>query len=355
MNDLSSQHGDTESTGEDDDPCGTESDLSTDCTSYSDRWKSYFKFEDGYNETQYGIRSSNRDVSAETKYDSSGGTTYDLYISDSDINKFQNHQADVRNALDSSAGSGAPTSDETTPVDLTVGDAGTSTTLYSWDIEHGNVDVGGRVSGTLDDTNVPLLEYTSADWVDGGRAEVSCTSNFAGGAFAWSEVFAHVDVSGSRSAEVDIVFDGDWEANLFAALGSASFSIEGFVREVTSTGTNTIKTQEILERSQTTVSSNGSGLTDPQFYNPLWYNEGKLATDDSNVVPVSTIEPGKEYHIGIRVRADTETFTKGPGSGRVHVSDFSNETSHKKGNLNNTESGKKNFVELDHIQINWEQ
>jgi hypothetical protein len=355
------EHGETESRGENDESgCGSssssESSLSTNtCSSDdSDRWEAFFDFEDGYDETQYGIRSSEREVTAETKYDSSGGETYDIYLSDSYIDDFQDHIWDVRASLGFSAGDDPPTADETTPTNVTVGSRGTSTKLYESDIEYGNVDVGGRVSGVIDDSLIPLFEYVAGDWVSGGRAEVSCISNIGGGTFAWSEVFCHLDVSGDRSAEVDVIFRGSWEASMFAALGSTKFGVDGFVREVTDEGTSKIKQQELIEREQTILTNNGNGLTDPSYYNPLWYDEGSLSDDNSNVLPISNIEPGKEYHVGIRLRADTETFATGPCTARVHVSDFTNETENKKGALSSTLSDKQNFVDLDTIEIQWE-
>lgn len=359
------EHGEIESEGENDESgCGSssssESSLSTDiststCTSDdSDRWKAFFEFEDGYDETQYGIRSSEREVSVETKYDSSGGETFDIYLSDDYIDDFQDHIDDVRIALAFSAGDDPPTADETTPTSVTVGSRGTSTKLYESDIEYGNVDVGGRVSGVIDDSLIPFLEYVAGDWVSGGRAEVSCISNIAGGTFAWSEAFCHLDVSGDRSAEADVIFRGDWEASMFAALGSSKFGVDGFVREVTDDGTSRVKRQEFIEREQTILSNNGSGLTDPSYYNPFWYDEGSLSDNNNNVLPISNIEPGKEYHVGIRLRADTETFGTGAGTASVHVSDFTNETENKKGSLSSTPSDQQNFVDLDSIEIQWE-
>jgi len=296
-------------------------------------------------------------VTAETKYDSSGGETFDIYLSDDDIDDFRDHIDDVQIALAFSAGDHPPTADETVPENVTVGSRGTSTKLYDPNIEYGNVDIGGRVSGVLDDSLINFAEYAAADWLSGGRAEVSCTSNLAGGAFAWAEAFAHIDVSGNRSAEADIVFKGNWEASMFAALGSAKFGIDGFVREVTDDGTSRIKRQEIIEREEQILSNDGTSLTDPSYYNPFWYDEGGFSDNNNNIMPVSSIEPGKEYHVGIRLRADTETFTRGPGTGRVHVSDYENETDNKEGNLNkyNTNTNKQNYADLNTIEIRWEE
>ena len=368
IKDKADEHGETESQGENDESgCGSssssESSLSPNvststCTSDdSDRWKAFFEFEDGYDETQYGIRSSEREVTAETKYDSSGGETFKMYLSDDDIDDFRDHISDVRVSLGFSAGDDPPTADETTPTSVTVGSRGTSTKLYESDIEYGNVDIGGRVSGVLDDSLINFAEYAAADWLSGGRAEVSCTSNLAGGAFAWAEAFAHIDVSGNRSAEADIAFKGNWEASMFAALGSAKFGIDGFVREVTDDGTSRIKRQEIIEREEQILSNDGTSLTDPSYYNPFWYDEGGFSDNNNNIMPVSNIEPGKEYHVGIRLRADTETFTRGPGTGRVHVSDYENETDNKEGNLNkyNTNTNKQNYADLNTIEIRWEE
>jgi len=362
------EHGETESQGENDESsCGSssssESSLSPNaststCTSdNSDRWKAFFEFEDGYDETQYGIRSSEREVTAETKYDSSGGETFDIYLSDDDIDDFRDHISDVRIALASSAGDHPPTADETVPENVTVGSRGTSTKLYDSNIEYGNVDIGGRVSGVLDDSLINFAEYAAADWLSGGRAEASCTSNLAGGAYAWAEAFAHIDVSGNRSAEADIKFKGNWEASMFAALGSTKFGIDGFIREVTDEGTSRINRQEMIEREEQILSNDGTGLTDPSFYNPFWYDEGGFSDDNDNIMPISNIEPGKEYHVGIRLRADTETFTRGPGTGRVHVSDYENETDNKEGNLNkyNTSTNKQNYADLNTIEIRWEE
>ena len=368
IKDKADEHGETESQGENDESnCGSssssESSLSPNaststCTSdNSDRWKAFFDFEDGYDETQYGIRSSEREVTAETKYDSGGGKTFDIYLSDDDIDDFRDHIDDVRWALAFSSGDDPPTADETVPENVTVGSRGTSTKLYDSDIEYGNVDIGGQVSGVLDDSLINFAEYAAADWLSGGRAEVSCTSNLAGGAFAWAEAFAHIDVSGNRSAEADIAFKGNWEASMFAALGSAKFGIDGFVREVTDDGTSRIKRQEIIEREEQILSNDGTSLTDPSYYNPFWYDEGGFSDNNNNIMPVSSVEPGKEYHVGIRLRADTETFTRGPGTGRVHVSDYENETDNKEGNLNkyNTNTNKQNYADLNTIEIRWEE
>jgi hypothetical protein len=361
------EHGETESSGENDESgCGSSSssdsslskNISTNtCSSdNSDRWKAFFEFEDGYDETQYGIRSSEREVTAETKYDSSGGETFDIYLSDDDIDDFRDHIDDVQIALAFSAGDHPPTADETVPENVTVGSRGTSTKLYDPNIEYGNVDIGGRVSGVLDDSLINFAEYAAADWMSGGRAEASLVSNLAGGSYAWAEAFAHIDVSGNRSAEADIQFKGNWEASMFATLGSAKFGIDGFIREVTDEGTSRINRQEMIEREEQILSNNGTGLTDPSYYNPFWYDEGGFSDDSDNVMPISNIEPGKEYHVGIRLRADTETFTRGPGTGRVHVSDFNNETNNKKGNLDeyNTNTSKQNYADLNTIEIKWE-
>ena len=55
--------------------------------------------------------------------------------------------------------------------------------------------------------------------------------------------------------------------------------------------------------------------------------------------------------------ASTPTYTRGPGTGRVHMSDFNNEAHTKKGDLNeyNTNTSKQDYPGLNTIESKWEE